>query len=300
MNVKHNLNIKEYSFEELLELFNLSYDFSLSDLKECKKKVLFLHPDKSKKPPEYFLFYKKAFEMIVNHYEERNKQKREIPINEMVYVPMKTNTNGSQIEKTIKSMKSKDFNKTFNELFDKNMAVKPDENKIAWFKNDEPIFNVNETVTQQNMNKIMDSIKTQQNDIIKYRGVENMYSSTGVSNSFLYDDNEEEQSYISCDLFSKLKFDDLRKVHKDQTIFSVTENDYQKVKQYASVDHLNKERGMQDITPLEKHTSENIIKRQQDEYEKMIFKKQHQSNIKSIDYESKNKDIHAYFLRLQN
>ena len=39
----HNLNIQEYSLEELLGLFELkSYDISVDDLKRCKKKVLML------------------------------------------------------------------------------------------------------------------------------------------------------------------------------------------------------------------------------------------------------------------
>ena len=43
----HNLNIQEYSLEEVLGLFDLhSYDISIEDLKRAKKKVLMLHPDK--------------------------------------------------------------------------------------------------------------------------------------------------------------------------------------------------------------------------------------------------------------
>ena len=62
----HNLNIQEYSLEELLGLFELnSYDISVDDLKRCKKKVLMLHPDKSKLESKYFLFYKKEIKMRI-------------------------------------------------------------------------------------------------------------------------------------------------------------------------------------------------------------------------------------------
>ena len=37
MDTNHNLNINDYSFNELLSLFNLTCDFTLNDLKECKK-----------------------------------------------------------------------------------------------------------------------------------------------------------------------------------------------------------------------------------------------------------------------
>ena len=69
----HNLNIHQYSFKELLELFDLSNTISVEDLKRAKKKVLMTHPDKSRLPSEYFLFYKKAFEIIYSFYENKVK-----------------------------------------------------------------------------------------------------------------------------------------------------------------------------------------------------------------------------------
>ena len=51
---KHNLNIHMYSLAEILNLFDLDYQFDIEGLKRAKKKVLMLHPDKSKLDPEYF------------------------------------------------------------------------------------------------------------------------------------------------------------------------------------------------------------------------------------------------------
>ena len=51
----HNLNIQTYSFEELLGLFNLTTQFGIEELKKAKRKVLWMHPDKSRLPSEYFL-----------------------------------------------------------------------------------------------------------------------------------------------------------------------------------------------------------------------------------------------------
>ena len=44
----HNLDIHMYSLNEILDLFGLTYDISIEDLKRAKKKVLMSHPDKSK------------------------------------------------------------------------------------------------------------------------------------------------------------------------------------------------------------------------------------------------------------
>jgi len=298
MDTNHNLNINDYSFNELLELFNLTYDFSLNDLKECKKRVLFMHPDKSGKPPEYFLFYKKAFELVVQYYEDKYRQTRVVPKTEIKYTPTKTAEEDNPIKNAIKAMKPETFNKTFNELFDKNMAVKPDETRNQWFKNEDAQFKVNETVTTQNLGKVIESIKSQHNDVVRYKGVENIYSSAGTGTSFLYDEMEDKESYVSCDLFSKLKFDDLRKVHKDQTVLSVAESDFNRVKTFKSVEELNRERGMQDIKPFEKMAAEDMIRKQQMEYEQLIRKKQHEDKLRSMEYEKKDKDIQAYFLRL--
>ena len=42
---EHNLNIHMYSLEELLGLFDLTYNITLNDLKRAKKIVLMTHPD---------------------------------------------------------------------------------------------------------------------------------------------------------------------------------------------------------------------------------------------------------------
>ena len=74
MSSNHNLDITMYSFKEVLALFDLNDDFNTNDLKRAKHKVLMTHPDKSKLPAEYFLFYKKAFEIVYHFYEENVKQ----------------------------------------------------------------------------------------------------------------------------------------------------------------------------------------------------------------------------------
>jgi len=61
----HNLDVSMYSLDELLGLFDLNYDITMDGIKKAKHKVLMLHPDKSRLPPEYFIFYKKAFEVVV-------------------------------------------------------------------------------------------------------------------------------------------------------------------------------------------------------------------------------------------
>ena len=84
----HNLNIQSYSFDEILGLFDLeSYDITIEDLKTAKRKVLMLHPDKSRLDAKYFLFYKKAFDVIVQFFDNQNRQNRSVEQKNVAYNP---------------------------------------------------------------------------------------------------------------------------------------------------------------------------------------------------------------------
>jgi len=301
----HNLNIHMYTLDELLGLFDLSYDISMEDLKRAKRKVLMTHPDKSKLSPEYFLFYKKAFDIVVQFYENQAKQHQEITEENTTYTPsMKTSgpTNTRQISKVIQDMSTKEFQSKFNTLFEENMQQRPDPERNAWFTKDEAIHSIHEQVNQKNMSQMFDQIKEKQAAMVTYRGVENLYVNSG-SGSKLYEDDDNESNgagYVECDPFSKLKYDDLRKVHKDQTVFSVSEKDYQTHPQYSSVDHFMRERGRQNVPPLEKQEAEKLLQHQEQQHRQRILHKEHASTLKTMRYEEKNRSVLANFLRLGN
>ena len=58
MSENHNLDINTYNLDEILGLFDLPYQLTQDNMKRAKKKVLMLHPDKSRLDAKYFLFYK--------------------------------------------------------------------------------------------------------------------------------------------------------------------------------------------------------------------------------------------------
>jgi len=298
----HDLNIHKYSLDELLGLFELSYNISMNQLKIAKKKVLMLHPDKSRLPPEYFLFYKKAFDVIVQFYENNNKQNQKITEETTKYTLLEQNLNKSTIKNVMTvagEMAPKDFQNKFNKLFEDNMVNKPDSSRNEWFSKEEPIYKSPEQVSTKNMGEIFNTIKQNNAEIVQYRGVKEMQSSSGTR---LYDndENDEDEIYVTSDPFSKLKFDDLRKVHKDQTIFAVSENDFQKVPKYSSVDHFVRERSKQTLTPLEKNESEQLLAMQNKQYRERIMQKEHAANLQSMQYEEKNKSVMSSFLQLGN
>jgi len=291
----HNLDISNYSFDELLALFDVDYNMNADDMKRAKKKVLMTHPDKSRLDPKYFLFYKKAYEFVVNYYNEKIKHEERNDRKNTAYAPLENQDVGQkQVSTVIGKMNKKDFNSTFNDLFETNMAVKPDESRNDWFRSGDAQYSNISNITKDSMGKAFNQVKQQQGSLIRHTGVQTLNSVGGTN---LYGNPDD--VYATSDPFSKLKYDDLRKVHKDQTVLAVSESDFDNMKKYKSVDHLTQERGRQDTVPLSSQESEGIINRQQREQEQMILRKQHESNIKAIEYEKKNKNVIGRFLQLQ-
>jgi len=299
---EHNLNIHMYSLEDLLGLFNLTYNITYDDLKRAKKTVLMTHPDKSKLDSKYFLFYKKAFDVIVKFYDNQNKQNKQINPQSIAYTPHTKDETDERTSKKVSSiindMSKREFQDKFNDLFEKNMVKKIDESKNDWFKDNEPSYSTDVKVNSSNMGQVFNTIKDQQSGLIRYKGVENIISNQSSSTNY-YEDIDEDDSYVVSDPFSKLKFDDLRKVHKDETIFSVSERDYSKVKKYSSVDHFMRDRSQQSTTPLSSSEAERMLAQQDQTYRERMMKKEYSSNLKSMEYEEKNKTVLSNFLRIK-
>jgi hypothetical protein len=286
----HNLDISMYSFNDVLGLFGITGDVTAQDLLRAKKKVLMTHPDKSRLPADYFIFYKKAYEIIYVFYEDKIKQTKHVPNEKMEYNASNDSTQmKSQINNVMENMKKNEFHNKFNDMFEKNMYVKPDESKNEWFRSESPQYDTNKV--KGNISAQFEQFK-QQNKIVKYNEVRGL--SQGGTN--LYQENSED--YIDCDPFSKLKYDDLRKVHKDETIFSVSERDYDNVKKYSSVEQFEKARNSASMEPIEEIKAKQIMERNRKEKEEIIRRQQYEATLKAMENEKKNQTILSNFLRL--
>lgn len=297
----HNLDVSSYSFYELLELFDLDVgNISVDELKRAKKKVIFMHPDRSKLPSEYFLFYKKAFTIIVNIYENTLKTSQNVPTDhEIDYHPENAapDLSSKEIQKMISKMNQETFHRQFNRLFEENMSQKVDTERNKWFEEEAPIYEETAQVKSVGqMGQAIESIKQRNHDMILYRGVQPLVNTNQGGNLYA-DDHEDQQNYISSDPFSKLKFDDLRKVHKDQTVFAVSERDIDKVKQYSSVDEYQRARG-NDYVPMESSEANRLMEIQEKEFQEKMRQKQYQSQLRTLESEQKNKTILSNFLRI--
>ena len=299
-NKGHNLNIKMYSFKELLELFQLSSsNITQEEMKRAKMMVLKMHPDKSRLAPDYFLFYKKAYEIVFQFYQETAKTSAIVPTTEQIYSPTNdpsNKTTAKTIQNTMNEMGKDQFQQKFNELF-VSIAEKPKENVNEWFQKNDPLFEYDEATTTAGLGQAIDTIKQKTSALAKYTGVQTM-ASGGPAYDHLYDNDED--SYVSCDPFGKLKYDDLRKVHKDQTVLAVSERDFDKSRQYSSMDHLQRERGSLHIQHIDKSENERFLKEQQQAMKEQMMAKQYAAVLKTNEYTEKNKQVMASFLQLTN
>ena len=296
MATTHNLEINTYSLEEIFGLFNLNYNLTEESMRTAKKKVLMIHPDKSRLPANYFHFYKQAYEIVLNIYKQKSK------MNDSSTGPKQYSPNVEQhsaigsapeLEKDVFKSVS---NTKFNELYDQNMVRKTDTSRFDWFKCDDPVMDdfSKRQVNPKNMGSELEAIKQKQSALQVYKGVQEMQSGGGTS---YFEDDGESDEYVACDVFSKLKFDDLRKVHKDQTVFAVSEADFNKRPQYKTVDQFVRERG--ESAPLSKTEAAQLLEKQQKEKEQMIMNKQHRDYMLQKEYEEKQKAVRSAFLQLR-
>jgi hypothetical protein len=292
-----------YSFKELLELFQLDYKIGIDDLKRAKMMVLKMHPDKSRLPADYFLFYKKAFDIVVQYYQDSVKTTAEVPKTEQIYSPETADKRVSKtVNKAMNDMGQDQFQQKFNQLFEQNMK-KPVRDQNDWFKNNDPLYQFDNVSSTSGIAGAVESIKKTTAAMVKYNGVENMISS-GPSYGNLYDEEDGESGesggYVTCDPFSKLKFDDLRKVHKDQTVLAVSESDFSKMRTYGSMDQLQRERGSMNIEHIDRSESEKILDQREQALRQQMLAKQHADRLRSMEYAEKNKSVMASFLKLTN
>lgn len=295
----HNLDVHSYSFQELYKLFELPDTgiIDIDSMKRAKQKVLKMHPDKCKLPSEYFLFYKQAFDIIVDFYKDQNRSTQDISESNAKYdinsVVETSNTN--VITEKLAKMDSEQFHEMFHKLFQENMEKKQS-NTNTWFGETDDEYSDIHVSNMSEMKTTIHQIKQRQSSqaMTSYHGFNDSQSTH--SGSQLYDDDSCNSSdYIVCDSYGTLKYDDLRKVHKDQTVFTVDEADIASKIQHSSVKDLQTMRNSQDLQPLDKSAE---FETRESQWKRVMMEKQYESQKKTNVFETKNKQILSRFLQL--
>ncbi len=297
MSQSHNLDINTYSLEEIMGLLDLNFNLTEESMAKAKKKVLMTHPDKSKLPSDYFIFYKQAYEIVLNIYKQKVRSTQTSTVynpNNIVTHSLGTN---SQVQLN-ESHTKKVSNDKFNAIFENNVAKKVDPTKYEWFKNEKEMIEFSgKNINPKNMGSELDAYKKRQSALIVHRGVQELRSSSSGTSYFDDDDNDGE--YVASDIFGKLKFDDLRKVHKDQPVIAVSESDFASMRQYKTVDQFVRDRDQGAGTSMSKMEAENVLERQRKEKEQLIMQKQYREYMLQKEYEQKMNAVRSAFLHLK-
>jgi hypothetical protein len=270
-------------------------------VKNAKKIVLRMHPDKSHLSPEYFLFYKKAFSIVVDFFNNYHKTTKEVPVvsNEKMKYSVEQEYHPAMVNK-LGEMKPSAMNEKFNELYEKNMTKPVDETRNKWFMSNDPMYEYDSPSNAKDIAGKMENIKSKQSALVQYQGVQHLNSFSGPSSRYFDEIDEDPNQYVDCDPFSKLKYEDLRKVHRDQTVFSVSENDYQKMNKYSSVDQYHQARNQQDLKPFSEMDANQILLQREEALKKEMADKLYTASIKRKEYEAKNNAIRSTFMLLEN
>ena len=149
-------------------------------------------------------------------------------------------------------------------------------------------------MTKGDVAAAMESVRAKANSVIKRDDAQALHG----GGEKLCDDDEEDQSYTQSDPFSKLKRDDLRKVHKDEAAFAVSEKDASKAKACGSTEQLTQARGAK-IDPLGKPESEQMLQQQYHQHRQRMQQNQYNAYQDTMRNEEKNKKILANFLLLK-
>lgn len=254
-----DLNIDNYDYEDILNLFKIKIDFQEDDLKKAKKHVLAMHPDKSGLDKKYFLFFSSAYKILYSVYEFRNKAKNsennDISYENTEYLVSEDKNNKKTLELLNKgnNMKPEKFNIWFNELFEK---VKLDNEYEGsgygdWLKsNEDNIINVtNQNDMHKAINEKKETLRKQQ--LVKHKNI-NEYN----NNNYCDLTNSCPEEY-SSDLFSKFQFEDLKKAHTESVV-PVNDKDYSP--KYNNIEEARIKRQQQNLKPLTEKEAESYLK----------------------------------------
>jgi hypothetical protein len=255
-----DLNLDNYSLDDLFNLFNIRNDILDEEImKNAKQITLKMHPDKSRLEPKFFIFFRKAYNRLVEIYEFQNKslnKKQNNSDNSM-------SENNIQILNNLKNkpeFKDKNnFNQWFNENFEKYRLDNPNERGYGdWLKSNDNFLDVNENVSMSNMNQVFEQKKKQIQSITVYNGIQNdMASFRGASFSLLNDG----------DNFSSDNYTDLKQAYTE-TVIPVTLEDYERMPKFNNLEEYKSHRERIDVTPIDGLEAMRMLERQERNAEK--------------------------------
>ena len=259
-----DLDINNYNLKDVLNLFKIPIQFNETHLKQAKQVVLKTHPDKSGLPPEYFIFYSKAYKMVYSIWEFKKSATTEsIDTYNTDYAAVTYNEEEKKellnefFESNSNMKNNRNFNKWFNQQFEKNKLHGEGEAKgyEDWLRSgdqEEPTTHTG--VSPTNMGELMEQKKAQIRALTIHQNIEDIVSSSNAS-----DLTQSVPDTYDSDMFSQLSYQDLHKAHT-QSVIPVTEEDYHLKQKFNTVNEYVSYRSQQDTKPLSEQQALQYLK----------------------------------------
>ena len=253
-----DLDIQNYDVEDIFKLFQINTNkLTEIELKGAYKIYLKTHPDKSGLTPDVFRFFKQAYDILTKIFHFRNTRHKasSMPVNtESVYIADEGNLSEDKLKilNKLNGISCTDFNKKFNQMFE---MARVKDNEIDkgyedWYRNYE-----DKETPQINLSQFGEEFEKRKREskaLVVKQDLKEMGGRGG------YELDRVGQVEYSSDIFSKLQYEDLKKAHTE-TVVPVTREDFNKTKQFKSVDGLMNHRDNQDVAPLSLQQSKEYL-----------------------------------------
>ena len=258
-----DLDINNYSLNDILNLFNIHHDFGEEELKQAKRIALKTHPDKSGYKNDVFIFFGKAYNMLYKVYKFKNKTQKKVENIEYDMDDVGVEKNPTLLKQTLTGKSRDDFSDWFNRMFELSHEDKKTNGYGDWLKSEKDLM----TKKAKNMtefNEIFKQKKRESRELVINREVRDLSSLGGGD---FIDKTDAEYSY-SSDIFSKLKYEDLKKAHVE-TVVPVTEEDFTNKKTFDNVEQYLRYREKTKGKVLNKVESTQILNERENNNEKL-------------------------------
>lgn len=244
-----DLDIDNYSLDDILALFKVDYNLTESQMKSAKMITLKMHPDKSGLDKKYFLFFSKAYKLLYQVYVFQDKSREKT--NNVDYNNYKIDLEKGNIKILDKLFDKKDtakFNEWFNKEFEK-IRIQDDYTSNGygdWLNSNQDICD--DDTKCGSMDKMHREILKKKDNMKALISTKDIHEYN--NNNYCDLINTKPDSY-SSDVFSKFQFNDLKNAHVESVI-PVTEKDYRQ--KYNNLEELKMERNNK-IKPLTQEES---------------------------------------------
>ena len=288
-----DLDINNYELNDILNLFKIPSNFTEDHLKQCKKAVLKTHPDKSGLDKEVFLFFSKAYKILFQIHTFKNRSES----NETDYNSVEKPKNTKDSNGVLKFSKDKNFNKKFNELFEKHFQNN-EHNQTGYgdFLKSEVDQNIKDLsegkISQVDRNKYLESIRENSRALVVHQDVKETSEFSNFTNLGM----SAPTSY-SSEIFSNLPYEDLKKAHTE-TLIPVTKEDARK--DFSSIDKYKQHRESNTFKPASLQQAKRFLAEKEQQDSSSSTSRAYLLAKQAEEAKNMQKAFDSHFLRIKN